>query len=142
LPVAIPFAVRVQGAPAGVTHWQHLHGFQDGRDAQCPTQAAEANKDRIIDLIETENAAGTTMVPFIDDPVSMQVAEGEYPKADADGKYEYQSTVSLGALDTAFAKAFNGCSSTSIGASCSFTASARRSPCQPPSLPSAQFLPA
>jgi hypothetical protein len=48
------------------------------------------------------------MVPFIDDPVSMNVAEGMYPKASANGTYEYRRTVSLKALKAAFAKAFDG----------------------------------
>ena len=63
---------------------------------------------RRIDLIETEPVSGTTIVPFIDDPVSMQVAEGKYPKASALGTYDYRTTVSLAALEAAFGKAFDG----------------------------------
>ncbi len=74
----------------------------------APPQSADKNHDGIIDLIETEPASGTTMVPFIDDPVSMNVAEGTYPKASADGTYEYRRTVSLQALSAAFSKAFDG----------------------------------
>ena len=72
----------------------------------CPTEAADVNHDGIIDLIETEPAAGTTMVPFDDDPVAMDIGGGTYPKAGADGTFQYQKTVSLKALDAAFAKAF------------------------------------
>ena len=78
---SLTISVKVKGAAPGITHWQHFHGFKDNRDAACATQAADANRDGIIDLIETEPASGTTMVPFIDDPVSMNVAEGTYPKA-------------------------------------------------------------
>ena len=100
--------IKVKDAAPGITHWQHFHGFKDSQDASCATTAADKNRDGIIDLIETEPASGTTMVPFIDDPASMNVAEGKDPKASADGSYQYRSTVSLEALTAAFAKAFDG----------------------------------
>jgi hypothetical protein len=105
---SLTISVQVKDAAPGLTHWQHFHGFKDSRDATCATQAADKNRDGIVDLIETEPASGTTMVPFIDDPVSMNVAEGSYPKASADGTYEYQQAVSLKALSAAFSKAFDG----------------------------------
>lgn len=89
-------------------HLQHFHGFKDNRDATCPTEAADANHDGIIDLIETELTAGTTMVPFHDDPVSMEIVRDTYPKAGADGKFQYEETVSLKDLEEAFTKAFGG----------------------------------
>lgn len=100
--------IKVHGAPADTVHWQHFHGFKDGQAASCPTAAADANHDGIVDLIETGKASGTTMVPFITDPASMDVAHGSYPKADAHGDYHYHEVVSLKALDAAFAKAFPG----------------------------------
>jgi hypothetical protein len=105
---SLTISVKVKGAAPGITHWQHFHGFKDNRDATCATESADKNRDGIVDLIETEPATGTTMVPFIDDPVSMNVAEGRYPKASADGTYEYRQTVSLQALSAAFSKAFDG----------------------------------
>lgn len=102
-------SIKVQHAPPGIAHWQHFHGFKDSRDSTCPaTAAADANHDGIIDLIETEPRAGTTMVPFDDDPAGMQVVRGTYPEASADGAYEYQASVSLAALKAAFAKTFDG----------------------------------
>lgn len=100
--------IRVHGAPANTVHWQHFHGFKDGQAASCPTTAADANHDGIVDLIETGKASGTTMVPFITDPASMDVAHGSYPTADAHGAYHYHEVVSLKALDAAFTKAFPG----------------------------------
>lgn len=100
--------IKVHGAPANTVHWQHFHGFKDGQAASCPTAAADANHDGIVDLIETGKASGTTMVPFITDPASMDVAHGNYPKADAHGDYHYHEVVSLQALDAAFAKEFPG----------------------------------
>ena len=100
--------IKVHGAPPDTEHWQHFHGFVDGQQASCPTAAADANHDGIVDLIETGKASGTTMVPFTTDPVSMDVAHGTYPKADARGDYDYRETVSLKDLDAAFDKAFPG----------------------------------
>src|SRR5699024_4951933 len=70
--------------------------------------SADANHDGIVDLIETGKASGTTMVPLITHPASMNIAHGTYPKANADGDYTYHATVSLKALQAAFAKAFPG----------------------------------
>jgi len=102
----LTITISAQKLPPDIVHWQHFHGFKDSRDATCPTEAADADHDGIIDLIETEPTAGTTMVPFDDDPVAMDIAGGTYPKAGADGTFQYQKTVSLKNLDAAFAKAF------------------------------------
>jgi hypothetical protein len=48
------------------------------------------------------------MVPFSGDPVSMDVPHGVYPRASATGTLQYNETVSLSALQTAFAKTFDG----------------------------------
>lgn len=100
--------IDVTGAPAGITHWQHFHGFTTDDAAACAGPDADANGDGIVDLIETEPASGTTMVPFITDPASMDVPGGEYPVADDDGNYQYRATVSVAALSEAFAEAFDG----------------------------------
>jgi hypothetical protein len=105
---SLTITVNAQKLPPDIVHWQHFHGFKDNSDATCPTEAADVNHDGIIDLIETEPAAGTTMVPFDEDPVAMDIGGGAYPKAGADGTFQYQKTVSLKALDAAFAKAFGG----------------------------------
>ena len=47
------------------------------------------------------------MVPFNDEPVGMEVATNTYPKASADGSFQYQRAISLRALKAAFAKAFS-----------------------------------
>jgi hypothetical protein len=104
----LTISVTVKGAAPNIVHWQHFHGFKNGQAASCANPSSDINHDGIIDLVETEPTSGTTMVPFIDDPVSMNVAEGTYPKASGDGSYEYRSTVSLAALNAVFAKAFDG----------------------------------
>lgn len=102
----LTIVIDAKGLPPGIMHLQHFHGFTDNREATCPTAAADVNGDGIIDLIETEPMSGTTMVPFHDDPVNMQIVNDTYPKASADGSYHYEKTVSLKALQAAFAKAF------------------------------------
>jgi hypothetical protein len=99
-------SVNAEELPPDMMHLQHFHGFKDNREATCPTEAADANHDGIIDLIETEPTSGTTMVPFHDDPVSMEIVRDTYPKAGADGTFQYEKTVSLKDLDAAFDKAF------------------------------------
>jgi hypothetical protein len=48
-----------------VEHLQHLRGFAKGdRKAKCPAARNDTDGDGLIDLIETEPVAGTTMVPF------------------------------------------------------------------------------
>jgi len=63
----LTISVEAHGLQPNLVHWQHFHGFADNRAASCPSAAADMNGDGIIDLIETEPAAGTTMVPFTDD---------------------------------------------------------------------------
>jgi Cu/Zn superoxide dismutase len=102
----LTIAVDASGLPPDMMHLQHFHGFKDGRAASCPDAAADKNGDGVIDLIETEAYAGTTMVPFHNDPVSMAIPSDTYPKANADGSYKYEKTVPLKDLQAAFAKAF------------------------------------
>jgi len=105
---SLTIAVNASGLPKDIQHWQHFHGFTDGRQATCPAKAADVNGDGTIDVVETGAAAGTTMVPFSGDPVSMDVPHGSYPRASAKGTLQYKQTVSLSALQTAFAKTFDG----------------------------------
>ena len=104
----LKISIDVHDLPPGMMHLQHFHGFADGHQATCPTAAGDVNGDGIVDLIETEPVAGTTMVPFQADPVSMEIVTDTYPTASAAGSYEYRKTVSLSALTKAFEKAFHG----------------------------------
>jgi len=101
--------VTAKGVPPNMEHLQHFHGFATGDGtSRCPTARDDKNGDGIIDMVETEPVAGTTMVPFHDDPVSMAIVNDTYPKAGPDGSYSYEKTVSLKALEAAFAKKFPG----------------------------------
>lgn len=102
----LTITVDAEALPPNMMHLQHFHGFKDGKAADCPDAAADKNNDGVIDLIETEAYAGTTMVPFHNNPVSMEIPSDTYPEADADGSYKYKKTLSLKDLQAAFAKAF------------------------------------
>ena len=105
---SLTISIDVRNAPANTAHLQHFHGLTNGSNATCATQDADANNDKVVDLMETEPMSGTTMVPFTDDPVSMEVVTDAYPKADAKGSYRYSKTVSLSALEKAFSEKFSG----------------------------------
>lgn len=100
--------VHVHGVPPNIEHWQHFHGFPDGRQAVCPTAAADVNGDGYVDIRETEPTSGTTMVPFNADPVSLEIPTDTYPHATAKRDFEYEKTVPLSALQAAFGGKFDG----------------------------------
>jgi hypothetical protein len=101
--------VTAKGVPPNMEHLQHFHGFAKGdRISRCPTAGDDKNGDGIIDIVEPESVAGTTMVPFDADPVGMSAVNDTFPRAGADGSFSYEKTVSLKALETAFTKKFSG----------------------------------
>jgi hypothetical protein len=105
----LTISVTAEGVPSSIEHWQHFHGFAEGdQAARCPGASDDKNGDGIIDVTETEAVAGTTMVPFHDDPVSMEIVRDTYPTAGAGGSYSYTKTVSLSALEESFAPKFGG----------------------------------
>lgn len=105
----LTISVAVSGVSPDIQHLQHFHGFPDSDEAAtCPTMADDTNDDGVVDILETAPAAGTTMVPFTDDPVSMEVFGATYPTADADGSYTYEHTVSLSELESAMGEQFPG----------------------------------
>lgn len=96
--------VMAEGLPAGIPHLQHYHGFIDGAEATCPTAEADINNDGVVDLIETQPAAGQTLVPIHDAPASLEglLAIERFPTAsEPDGVIDYRGTVSLQALESA-----------------------------------------
>lgn len=101
--------VTAMGAPPNMEHLQHFHGFAKGdRTSRCPAAGDDKNSDGIIDIVETEPVAGTTMVPFDADPIGMSAVNDTYPRAGPDGSYSYEKTVSLKALEAAFTTKFPG----------------------------------
>lgn len=98
---SLHIGVDAQNAPPGMMHLIHYHGFVDGRGAVCPTQEIDTNDDGIVDLIETRAVSGRTLVPFHDDPATLEIQAGSYPKADAEGHLSYQHSVALADLASA-----------------------------------------
>ncbi|EFJ70683.1 hypothetical protein HMPREF0514_11127 [Lactobacillus paragasseri JV-V03] len=60
--------IEMFDTPANIEHWQHFHGFPDGKDAHVATMDNDLNGDGFVDLPETEPVSGTTMVPSIQIP--------------------------------------------------------------------------
>lgn len=100
--------IDVKGAPAGIEHWQHFHGFINGDNATCASADQDANGDGIVDIVETEKVSGTTMVPFNAIPTNMKLGDDSYPIADKEGNYHYEATITMSDLKKVFANAFKG----------------------------------
>ncbi len=100
--------ISVTGAPPGIAHAQHIHGFLSGKAASCPTKTADANGDGLLSLSEAEAVMGPPLIPLNGDLLAMNFTSLTYPTANADGTYTYQETVSLSALQSAYAKMHNG----------------------------------
>ena len=60
---SLKISIQVKDAAPGLIHWQHFHGFKDNRDATCATEAADKNRDGIVDLIETDRRRGRRWRP-------------------------------------------------------------------------------
>lgn len=99
--------IEMHATPANLQHWEHFHGFPDGRDAQIATSAQDVNHDGFVDLPETGAVSGTTMVPFNDAPHEMDIPNDAYPVADANGDFAYTKVVPLAALGEKFKATFN-----------------------------------
>ncbi len=93
--------------PAEIQHWEHFHGFPDGRAATVPTAAQDTNHDGFIDLPETAVVSGTTMVPLDAAPHEMCIPNDHYPVADANGHYAYEKEVPLAKLKAKFEETFH-----------------------------------
>lgn len=93
--------------PANIAHWEHFHGFPDGREATVPTTKEDQNQDGWIDLVETEPVSGTTMVPLDGAPHKMDIPNDTYPVADEQGHYYYEKDVPYQALLDQFKQVFN-----------------------------------
>ncbi len=88
----ITVTVSLRDMPPGIPHMQHLHGFVDGREAQCPASDADVNNDGAIDLLETEAVMGLTLIPLHDEPAHLAI-QGTYPRAGQDGVLSYTQRI-------------------------------------------------
>lgn len=99
--------LRAEGVPPGM-RLAHIHGVptRNPAEARCPGPEADANGDGLVDLMETRPAAGTTMIPFIDRPRTLEIASDAYPVAGADGRISYEARVETQALREAVDRRF------------------------------------
>ncbi|MCF6165589.1 hypothetical protein LROSL1_0584 [Furfurilactobacillus rossiae] len=98
--------IEMFDTPANTQHWEHFHGFPEGKVAAIATMAQDANGDGFVDLPETEPVSGTTMVPFDAAPERMSIPNDTYPVSDGDGHFVYEKTVPLDELQQQFKSAF------------------------------------
>lgn len=99
--------LSVSSLAPGMMHLAHLHGYKDGSEASCPpVPEADKNDDGIVDLIETRDYSGITMIPFHDDPVSLEIKTETYPVADERGNFSYSKVVSVKELSAAVKNKF------------------------------------
>ncbi|MFC6253391.1 hypothetical protein ACFP1H_02075 [Secundilactobacillus hailunensis] len=99
-------SIEMFDTPKNMQHWEHFHGFPDGKDAQVATMAQDINHDGVVDLPETEAVSGTTMVPFDAKPHEMNIPNDSYPVSDGQGHFKYEKDVSLADLKAQFKTVF------------------------------------
>lgn len=106
---ALTIAVSARGMTPGM-HQMHLHGFEgeDPEEAVCPGMEADANGDDYIDLIETREAAGITMIPLTEDPASLTIQTDSYPTVRENGSLDYTQEVDVETLEEAVQEEFGG----------------------------------
>lgn len=97
----------VKGVSPDMMHLQHIHGFMDGRAGKFPPASADTNGDGIIDLMETHDYTGKTLIPFNGAPVDLQIKSDTYPVASKDGLLTYHISVPLDKLNSAIKKEYN-----------------------------------
>jgi hypothetical protein len=92
---------------APMVHMVHVHGFaeSDPAEAECPSPAADANGDGVIDIAETREDAGVTLIPLTADPVSLDLEADSYPAADEQGELDVIVEADREALDAALLEA-------------------------------------
>lgn len=98
--------IKMTGTPANTQHWEHFHGYPDGKESSCATIAQDVNHDGLVDLVETGAVSGTTMVPFDASPEKMNIPNDTYPTSDSKGAYEYTKIVPLEELSLRFAEVY------------------------------------
>jgi hypothetical protein len=98
---SLTFALVAKGFEPGSMHLMHIHGFTDSAEASCASAAQDTSGDGYVDLIETRTVSGITMIPFHDNPTSLEIATDTYPTASPDSTLNYQKTVSLSKMKEA-----------------------------------------
>jgi len=103
----VTIRLEAEGVSPGM-HLAHIHGFAvaEPQNAACPGPGADTNDDGVVDLIETREVAGVTMIPFTDAPASLSIQSENYPTASEDGRLRYDQSVDVSELRDAVQAAF------------------------------------
>jgi len=81
----------LHGETPGKTHPQHIHGVKVAEgSARCPTAAADANGDGVLDHQEAEALTGGVVLPL-----------APFPMATASGDVHFEHTYTVNPLDVA-----------------------------------------
>jgi hypothetical protein len=86
----VKVSMTVNGAPANITHIQHIHA-----GSSCPTLADDVNADTYIDVIEGVPKYGPILIPLDGDLSSQDAGAAGFPNANSSGNYPYNETTSL-----------------------------------------------
>lgn len=97
----LSITLAVKGVAPNLMHLQHIHGFINGDKGAFPPASADTNGDGIIDLIETHEYTGKTLIPFNGAPIALDIKSDSYPIANENGLLTYQITIPLGKLKVA-----------------------------------------
>lgn len=94
-------AMTIENLTPNMMHLQHLHGSRDGMHARCPPMSRNAMDGEVVDLIDTRQFSGVTLIPLHDDPTSLKIKTDTYPKSDQVGGYTYSQKVDWSDLQQA-----------------------------------------
>ena len=102
----LSITLAVKGVAPNLMHLQHIHGFMNGGASTFPPASADTNGDGIIDLMETHEYTGKTLIPFNGAPIDLEIKSDSYPVANKDGLLTYQMTIPLDKLEAAVKKQY------------------------------------
>ena len=77
-------SIVAEGLTANETHAMHLHGFDDGTAAACPTDEADTDEDGVISMDEAAAVMGGAVFPLT-----------PFPSADDEGAVTFNETYTL-----------------------------------------------
>ncbi|CAN5706194.1 hypothetical protein BH23CHL7_BH23CHL7_20890 [soil metagenome] len=96
--------LQVNGVEPGLPHLQHIHGFADTTESQCPPPSADENGDGLVSVFEGAVFYGPEFVKTLSttgaqEPLNLGIA----PVANRSGSYSYSFTFAVDgdALDVA-----------------------------------------
>lgn len=102
----LSITLALKGVAPNLMHLQHIHGFINNDAVTLPPATADTNEDGIIDLIETHEYRGVTLIPLNGAPVALEIKSDTYPVANTNGLLTYEMTIPLDKLKAAIKKTY------------------------------------